>query len=180
MAYTPTLSEGAEALGPFCTAVAMRAPEFAASTTFNAPIDFAERLVIDLLRMAGIDQSLDPRTLRVIIGEGNWISFDCNLWEHLERNPQAFVSVLSPVTARKILSLADAPHKRAWFRTATCPSLHYFVYVEDGRLKLKGHVDAAAPLVKPFTHLLDDYLPSHGIGTHPTPEELWVAHQSGR
>jgi hypothetical protein len=178
MTAAPTLSEAADSLGPFCTVVATRDPEFTVPAAFNAPIDFAERLVIELLRFTNLDQALDPRTLKVIIGEGNWISFDCGFWQHLERKPEAVVSVLPPVIARKILRLARAPQSRAWFRTATCPSLHYFVYLDDGRLKMKGHVDAAAPLVQPLTHFIDDYLPSHGIGTHPTPEQLWLAHSS--
>ena len=163
----------------FCMVLAPR-PQFERPDKLSDPIDYARRLVADLFTGSLLQDVLDPATLRVVIGEGNWISYECSFWEYLKCDRESLKPCLKPAALRKVLRLARAPHRRAWFRTRTKPSLHYFIYIEESRLKLKGHVDAAAPLAKPFVHLFDDYLPAHGFGTHPTPEELWAAYKTRR
>ncbi len=158
----------------FCMVLAPR-PSFERPAKLSEPIDFARRLVADLFTGSLLSDVLDPATLRVIIGEGNWISYECSFWEYLQCDRESLKPCVKPAALRKILRLADAPHRHAWFRSSTKPSLHYFIYLEDGRLKLKGHVDAAAPRKNLFVHLLHDYLPARGIGTHPAAEQLWTA-----
>jgi hypothetical protein len=164
----------------FCLALMHSPPEFERPASLSAPIDYARRLVADLLTTSCLNEVLDPSALRVIIGEGNWISYECSFWDYLKCDSQSLRPCLKPAALRKILALTGAQDRRAWFRMRTGPSLHYFVYLEEGLLKLKGHIDAAAPLAKPFVHLVHDYLPAHGIGTHPTPQQLWAAYKPRR
>jgi hypothetical protein len=163
----------------FCMVLAPR-PMFEVPASLSEPIDYARRLVAALFTGSLLSDVLDPATLRVIIGEGNWISYECSFWEYLKCDRQSLKSSLEPSALRKIVRLAHGPDRRTWFRSRTKPSLHYFIYLEQGRLKLKGHVDAAAPRKNPYVHLVDDYLPAHGIGTHPTAEQLWAAYKTRR
>jgi hypothetical protein len=164
----------------FCLALLHRPPEFERPASLSAPIDFARQLVADLVTASSLRELLDPATLRVIIGEGNWISYECSFWNYLKCDSPSLKQYLAPADTRKILRLARAPHRRAWFRTPTRPSLHYFVHLDEGRLKVRGHVDAAAPLAGPVTHFVRDYLPARGVGTHPTPEKLWATYKPRR
>jgi hypothetical protein len=101
----------------------------------------------------------------------------------LQRIQNSFRRALNTGHAKKIRGIASSPEQLAWFRTNTRPSLHFCIYMSEMRLHLKGHIDAAAPLNHPLVHLLQDFLPAHGIGHHPTPEKLWsvfVANSSNR
>jgi hypothetical protein len=162
--------------GPmFCGALLARPPEFERPAELREPIDFARSLVIELLGRTGLgfERMLDPRTLRVIVGGGNWISFECALFDSLAKSAQALAGSLPERERGRILGLEKSLERKVWFRTAGRPSLHYFVEMKDGRLRLRGHVDAAAPRKHPLRHLVRDYLPAHGIGVHPEPERLW-------
>jgi hypothetical protein len=163
----------------FCMVLAPR-PRFERPASLSEPIDFARRLVADLFTGSALSDVLDPATLRVIIGDGNWISYECSFWAYLKCDSNSLKPCLARSTARKILRLARAPHRQAWFRTRTRPSLHYFVVLDEGRLKVRGHVDAASPFAGPVTHFLRDYLPARGIGAHPTAETLWNTRKLGR
>lgn len=180
MNATPIPAERPKEEPMFCMVLTHRPPEFERPASLSEPIDYARRLVADLFTGSKLHELLEPSTLRVIIGEGNWISYECSFWSYIECDAQSLKWCFEPAEMRKVLRLARAPHRRAWFRSRTRPSLHYFIYLDEGRLKLKGHVDAAAPLAKPFVHLVHDYLPAHGIGAHPTAEELWAAYQCRR
>lgn len=136
-------------------------------------IEIARELVIALLRATGID-ILDLSRLRVIVGGGNWISWECAFAQRIENSPEAIVRGLSKFGERKVIRAVASLGEGLWFRTETRPSLHFLVQRADGKFALAGHVDAAAPHRNPFVHLFQDYLPARGLGTHPGPGELWA------
>jgi hypothetical protein len=138
------------------------------------PIDYARKLVTALLPATGLMPAIDPRTLHVFIGEGNWISYECSFYPHPENSCSGRAGVLNASVAKRLDRIERSQKKLAWFRTRTRPSLHFCIAFKDGHFALKGHVDAAAPGRNPLVHLVHDYLPAHGIGEHPTPRELWV------
>jgi hypothetical protein len=136
------------------------------------PLEVARELAVALLRSTEIE-ILDLSRLHVSIGDGNWISWKCAFLPHAEKFPEEIVRGLSELGERKVIRAVASPRERVWFRTSTRPSLHFLLEHADGRFSLAGHIDAAAPIRHPLVHLLQDYLPAHGAGKHPTPAELW-------
>ncbi|MGA8037548.1 MAG: hypothetical protein WA823_01110 [Candidatus Acidiferrales bacterium] len=116
---------------------------------------------------------MDRSRLHVIVGGGNWISWECAFVQEFENSPEEIVRGLSQFGERRAIRAVASPRERVWFRTHTRPSLHFLLVHADGRFLLAGHVDAAAPFPNPFVHLMQDYLPARGVGAHPAPAELW-------
>jgi hypothetical protein len=159
----------------FCAVLAARPPEFERPAELREPVDFARAVVIELFARNGMDleRMVDPRTLRVIIGEGNWISFECDFWPAIRGSAEALAPGFHEPVRSRILKLNKSLERKVWFRTAGQPSLHYFIEKKNDVLRIRGHVDAAAPRRHPLRHLLQDYMPAHGVGTHPTAQQLW-------
>jgi hypothetical protein len=120
-------------------------------------------VVQQLLERTGIAASVESESLRVTVGRGNWISFYCRLKLSVTR-----------FEASKKLRRGENTGVSVWYRSKGFPSLHFEVRDVAGPegLELGGHVDAADPIRHPIAHLVRDYLPTHGWGTHPTPDAL--------
>jgi hypothetical protein len=159
----------------FCAVLAARPPEFPRPAELREPLDFARAVVIAIFPRNGIglERMVDPQSLRVIIGGGNWISFECDFWPAIRGSAEALAPGFKEPIRSRILKLGTSLERKVWFRTAGKPSLHYFIEVKDGALRIRGHVDAAAPRQHPLRHLFQDYLPAHGVGSHPTAQQLW-------
>ena len=131
-------------------------------------------VVTQLLHRAGLSRLLDPRTFHVIVGEGNWISFSFQMQRGADHSSLDLSKSLRRTSGKPQQSNA---RKSAWFRSEGFPSLHFEVIPAErlGEIFVRGHVDAADPKKHPVAHLFRDYLPAHGLGTHPTPAKLLAA-----
>jgi hypothetical protein len=131
----------------------------------------AVSLVNELLGRVGLARMLDPQTVKVIIGEGNWISFSFQMHRGADHS-----SLDVSKTLRRTAGKAQEGKstKSVWFRGEGAPSLHFEVIPAErlGEILVQGHVDAADPKGHPAAHFFRDFLPSHGLGTHPTPSKL--------
>jgi hypothetical protein len=131
----------------------------------------AAEVVKQLLERTGLAASVDGESLRVNVGDGNWISFSFEM--------KAGENALSLMATKKLRrgggkSENGKSGKAVWCRSKGFPSLHFQVQAA-GRaeaFQIRGHVDAADPTRHPIAHLVRDYLPAHGVGTHPTAEAL--------
>ena len=131
----------------------------------------AVAVVTQLLHRAGLSRMLDPQTFSVIVGEGNWISFSFQMQRGADHSSLDLSKTLRRTSGKPQPSNA---RKSAWFRSEGFPSLHFEVIPAErlGEIFVRGHVDAADPKKHPVAHLFRDYLPAHGLGTHPTPTKL--------
>ena len=131
----------------------------------------AVAVVTQLLSRAGLSRMLDSRTFRVVVGDGNWISFSFQMQRGADHSSLELSKTLRRTSGKPQRSNA---RKSAWFRGEGFPSLHFEVVPAErlGEIFVRGHVDAADPKRHPVEHLFRDYLPSHGVGTHPSPEKL--------
>jgi hypothetical protein len=131
----------------------------------------AVSVVDELLNRAGLSRMLDPQTMKVIVGEGNWISFSFQMHRGADHS-----SLDVSKTLRRTAGKAQQGKstKSVWFRGTGNPSLHFEVIPAErlGEILVQGHVDAADPKSHPVAHLFRDFLPSHGLGTHPAPRKL--------
>jgi hypothetical protein len=134
-------------------------------TPDNAQGRCAAAVVQQLLERTGLAARMEPGSLRVLVGDGNWISFSLEM--------RASTDVISLDAVRK-LRRGGKSGESVWYRSKGIPSLHFEILaaVPGEALKGRGHVDAADPTRHPIAHLIQDYLPAHGVGTHPTPEAL--------
>ncbi|HEY0703192.1 MAG TPA: hypothetical protein VGD60_10525 [Candidatus Acidoferrales bacterium] len=146
------------------------APESAAVKPKTAQ-DCAVSVVRELLSTCGLARMIEPESLEVLVGDGNWISFSFQIQRGADHNSIELVKVLRRTSGKASQSNA---RKSAWFRSTGMPSLHFQVIPAErlGEIYVRGHVDAADPLGHPVAHLVRDYLPAHGIGTHPTPDQI--------
>ena len=131
----------------------------------------ASAVVQQLFERTGLARLLDPKTLNVVVGQGNWISFSFEMQRGADHTSLDSSHALrrasrKPEPGRPLVS--------SWFRSLGKPSLHFEVIpaARLGESRVQGHVDAADPKRHPVAHFLTDYLPAHGIGKHPTPECL--------
>lgn len=131
----------------------------------------AVAVVSELLNRAGLSRILEPQTFSVIVGEGNWISFSFQMQRGADHSSLDQSMALRRTSGKPQQSNA---RKSAWFRGEGFPSLHFEVIPAErlGEIFVRGHVDAADPKKHPVAHLFRDYLPAHGLGTHPTPAKL--------
>jgi hypothetical protein len=138
----------------------------------------AASVVDELLNRAGLARMLDPQTMKVIIGEGNWISFSFQMHRGADHS-----SLDVSKTLRRTAGKAQQGKstKSVWFRSTGVPSLHFEVIPAErlGEILVQGHVDAADPKTHPVAHVFRDFLPSHGLGTHPTPRKLLATLPAG-
>jgi hypothetical protein len=138
--------------------------------------DSAGVVVEYLLRETDLLQLADRDSLRVSVGAGNWISWSIRL-HPATMDPATTISKLwnasGELSFRRCWPRAG---KYAWFRSTGAPSLHFEVVPatsrDRNRALVQGHVDAANPWSHPRKHLVEDYLPSLGIGRHPGPREM--------
>jgi hypothetical protein len=131
----------------------------------------AVALVKELFDRAGLSRMLDPQTLKVLVGEGNWISFSFQMRRGSDHSSVDLSQTLRRTSGKPQQGKSS---KSSWFRSAGLPSLHFEVIPAErlGEIFVQGHVDAADPKGHPIAHLFKDYLPAHGLGTHPSPEKL--------
>lgn len=131
----------------------------------------AVSLVQQLLERTGLARMLEPQTLNVIVGQGNWISFSFQMQRGADHSS---LDVSKNLRRTKGQAQLGKSYKSVWFRSTGIPSLHFEVIPAErlGDIFVRGHVDAADPTGHPVAHLLRDYLPAHGVGSHPTPEAL--------
>lgn len=131
----------------------------------------AVAVVTQLLQRAGLSRMLEPQTFSVVVGKGNWISFSFQMQRGADHSSFDLSKSLRRTSGKPQPSNA---RKSAWFRSAGFPSLHFEVIPAErlGEIFVRGHVDAADPKMHPVAHLFRDYLPAHGLGTHPTPANL--------
>jgi hypothetical protein len=124
-----------------------------------------------LLERTGLSRTLEPQSLNVIVGKGNWISFSFQMQRGADHSS---LDVSKDLRRTKGKAQQGKSYKSVWFRSKGLPSLHFEVIPAErlGDIFVRGHVDAADPTGHPFAHLLRDYLPAHGVGSHPTPEAL--------
>jgi hypothetical protein len=120
-------------------------------------------IVQRLLERTGLGALVESESLRVTVGGGNWISFSVALSAGV--GPGALDELRTLRRGRR----AKAADSR-WYRSKGFPSLHFEFFPVDRTVR--GHVDAADPIGHPIAHIVRDYLPAHGVGTHPTPEAL--------
>jgi hypothetical protein len=120
-------------------------------------------VVRQLLERTGMAALLDGESLRVTVGGGNWISFAVAMPAGAETTA---VDELETLRRGGRGKSDDA----RWYRSKGFPSLHFEFFA--GERLVRGHVDAADPTRHPIAHLVRDYLPAHGVGTHPTPDAL--------
>ena len=131
----------------------------------------AVALVNELFVRAGLSRMLDPRTLKIVVGGGNWISFSFQMQRGADHSSLDLSGSLRRTSGKP---QQGKSRKSAWFRSEGVPSLHFEVIPAErlGEIFVQGHVDAADPKRHPVVHLFKDYLPAHGVGTHPSPEKL--------
>src|ERR1700759_2639276 len=91
----------------FCAVLLPHEPKFERPTELREPIDYARALVIDLLNRTGngIEWALLPERLHVIIGEGNWVSFDCEFHPEYARSAENLADYLEGRAAEKVRGL---------------------------------------------------------------------------
>lgn len=128
-------------------------------------------VVTELLHRVGLSRLLDPQTFSVTVGEGNWISFSFQMQRGADHSSIDQSTSLRRTSGKPQQSNA---RKSAWFRSVGFPSLHFEVIPAErlGEIFVRGHVDAADPKRHPIAHLFRDFLPAHGLGTHPTASKL--------
>lgn len=128
-------------------------------------------VVNHLLHRAGLSRMLDAATLKVTVGGGNWISFSFQMPRGADHSSLDLSKELRRTSARPVQGKSE---QSAWFRSEGFPSLHFEVIPAErlGEIFVRGHVDAADPKGHFMAHLFRDYLPAHGMGTHPSPEKL--------
>jgi RHS repeat-associated protein len=125
--------------------------------------DCATQLVGILLKETTLSSLVKPGTLNVSVGGGNWVNYS---FQATTASPAA--------TSSAILSLTDSNGLSSFqslsgIRSVDSPSLHVFPQSGNGVI---GHVDAWNPEMNPPGHLVEDYLPSKGFGSHPSPCDL--------
>jgi hypothetical protein len=125
----------------------------------------ATATVQQLLERAGIAALVEGQSLRVMVGGGNWISFSAEI------RAGADVGALDGLETLRRGRRGKSQDSR-WYRSKGFPSLHFEFFSFERPAQVRGHVDAADPARHPIAHLVRDYLPAHGVGTHPTPEAL--------
>lgn len=141
-----------------------------------SPCDGAGAVVEYLLRETDLLQLVERDSLRVTVGAGNWISWSFRL-HPATIEPATTIAKLWNASG-KLSFRRSWPRagKSAWFRSTGAPSLHFEVYAgtpsDRNRAFVRGHVDAANPWSHLRKHLVEDYLPSVGIGRHPDPDEM--------
>lgn len=139
--------------------------------TRDGELSCADTLVRGLLQRTGLHPLILELTLACSIGEGNWISYGFDF------------ALDSPISLEEIVKLANRsgayrlrrsakPGDVRWIRSEGEPSLHFQIVHDGDVLRCRGHVDAADPFTNPFGHLIYDYLPARGIGTHPSAPAL--------
>jgi hypothetical protein len=141
-----------------------------------SPDASAAAVVECLLRETDLLQFVDGDSLTATVGAGNWISWSFQL-HRATIDPASTISKLwngsGKLSFRRCWPRAG---KFAWFRSTGLPSLHFEVVPSTSRYRngafVQGHVDAANPWSHPWKHLVEDYLPSLGIGRHPEPREI--------
>jgi hypothetical protein len=145
----------------------------------GAEQDCAVSVVNQLLTRAGLSRVLDPQTLQVIVGAGNWISFSFQMHRGADHSSLDVSKTLRRTSGK---AQQGKSSKSVWFRSEGLPSLHFEVIPAErlGEILVQGHVDAADPKGHPAAHFFRDFLPSHGLGTHPTPANLLAALNSRR
>jgi hypothetical protein len=128
-------------------------------------------IVKQLFGNVGLSRMLDPQTLKVIVGKGNWISFSFQMQRGADHSSLDLSKLLRRTSGKP---QEGKSRKSAWFRSEGLPSLHFEVIPAErlGEIFVQGHVDTADPQKHPIAHLLRDYLPAHGVGTHPSPKKL--------
>ena len=133
--------------------------------------DCAVAVVNELLARAGLSRMLDRQTLDVSVGGGNWISFSFQMQRGADHSSLDLSESLRRTSGKP---QQGKSRKSAWFRSQGFPSLHFEVIPAErlGEIFIRGHVDAADPKGHFVAHLFRDYLPSHGMGTHPPPAKL--------
>jgi hypothetical protein len=131
-------------------------------------------VVNQLLDRAGMLRMFEPGSLEVILGDGNWVSFSFQLQRGADYSSLNVSKTLRCTSGK---NTGGKSSKSVWFRSEGVPSLHFQVIPAErlGEIFVRGHVDAADPKTHPVAHLFRDYLPAHGVGTHPTPEKLLAA-----
>ncbi|MFZ3333012.1 MAG: hypothetical protein WA197_20410 [Candidatus Acidiferrales bacterium] len=135
------------------------------------------RAVVDyLLRETDLSQLMDRGSLLVSVGTGDWISWSFQL-HPAAIDPAGTISKLwNRFGKRSFRRCWPRAAKSAWFRSTGAPSLHCEVVPSTFRDRngtfVQGHVDAANPWNHLQKHLIEDYLPSLGIGKHPGPREI--------
>jgi|SRR5450631_955735 hypothetical protein len=131
----------------------------------------AASVVNQLLNRAGLSRMLDSQTLKVVVGKGNWISFSFQMQRGADHSSLDVSKTLRRSSGKP---QQGKSLKSSWFRSEGLPSLHFEVIPAErlGEILVQGHVDAADPKRHPVAHLFQDYLPAHGIGTHPSAEKL--------
>jgi hypothetical protein len=143
----------------------------AADVCPGAEHECAVAVVSELFSRAGLSRMLDPQSLKVTVGKGNWISFSFQMQRGADHS-SLDLSKLLRRTSRK--PQEGKSRKSAWFRSEGVPSLHFEVVPAErlGEIFVQGHVDAADPKGHSIAHVFRDYLPAHGVGTHPSPKKL--------
>src|SRR5271154_5851864 len=139
----------------------------------------ASAVVNELLARAGLLKMVDAPTLAVIVGEGNWISFSFQMPRGADHSSFDLSKSLRRTSGKP---QQGKSRKSSWFRSEGFPSLHFEVIPAErlGEIFVRGHVDAADPKGHFVAHLFRDYLPAHGFGTHPSPENLLATFSLGK
>jgi hypothetical protein len=162
----------------------------AVSTAVSAPItsDFGSqpprdeeecaRLVVrSLLDQTKLTQFVNESSLEVSVGGGNWISYSFHLIPRATMPMEGILRFWKASGVRLLRRRWKPAGNSPWFRSSGVPSLHFQLLLDDPQRgrggAVHGHVDAADPWGHPVRHLLRDYLPTHGIGAHSTPREIW-------
>ncbi len=131
----------------------------------------AEHLVRRLLERAGLRRLIRDETLAISIGDGHWVSYECDLVLGAETALDEIALRANQSSAMRLKRSVRAGDT-CWFRSEGAPSLHFQIVRDGDVLRCRGHVDAAHPWTNPLRHLIYDYLPARGIGTHPAASEL--------
>jgi hypothetical protein len=119
---------------------------------------------------------ISDATLAVSIGEGNWVSYECDLVLGSDTNFDE-IARRANQSSEKQMRRSAKRGESGWFRSTGAPSLHFQIVRSLDALRCRGHVDAAHPFTNPFAHLVYDYLPARGVGTHPSAAELLMKMQ---
>ncbi|MGA7851844.1 MAG: hypothetical protein WCA15_00875 [Candidatus Acidiferrales bacterium] len=142
----------------------------------DGPVASARAVVEYLLRKTDLVQLVDRDSLAVSLGASNWISWSLKL-RPAAIDPASTISRLWNGSGKRSFRRSwTVAGKSAWFRSTGAPSLHFEVVATASRDRygafVQGHVDAANPWSHLRKHLVEDYLPSLGIGRHPGPREM--------
>jgi hypothetical protein len=139
----------------------------------------ARAVVEHLVHETGLVRLMVAGSLVVSVGDGNWISFTLRLQSAVPNPPHAISQLCNALGKQMLRRCATSALRATWFRSKAAPSAHFQLLgnpgVTPGETIVQGHVDAADPWSHPMIHLVRDYLPAHGIGKHPTPEEILSA-----